>query len=41
MLDLDVTCLTYKLFTLMHEIDDLKYTLTRFMKGKNTFDTLL
>ena len=40
-LDLDVTCLTDKLSTLMREIDDLKYTLARFVKGKNTIDAML
>ena len=41
MLDLDVTCLIDKLSTLMHEIDDLKYTLVRFVKDKNTLDAML
>ena len=33
--------LTQKLSSSTYEVDDLKYTLARFVKGKNTFDSML
>ena len=41
MFEIDVACLTKKVSSLMQEIDDLKLTLEKFMKGKNTLDTIL
>ena len=41
MLELDVETLTEKLSNSMHEVEDLKYTLGRFMKRKNTLDSML
>ena len=41
MLEIDVTCLTDKVSSLMQEIDDLKITLGKFVKGKNNLDTML
>ena len=41
MLELDVESLTDKLSSYMHEVEDLKYTLARFVKGKNTLDSML
>ena len=41
MLELDVESLTKKLSSSMLKVDDLKYTLTRFVKGKNTLDSML
>ena len=41
MLELDVETLTEKLSNSMHEVEDLKYTLGRFVKGKNTLDSML
>ena len=38
LLYLDISNLTDKLSSYLHEIDDLKFTLTRFLKGKNTLD---
>ena len=41
MLEIDVACLTDKVSSLMQEIDDLKITLGKFVKGKNNLDTML
>ena len=41
MLEIDVACLTEKVSSLMQEIDDLKLTLGKFVKGKNNLDTML
>ena len=41
LLELDVESLTDKLSSSMHEVEDLKYTLARFVKGKNTLDSML
>ena len=41
LLDLDIATLTDKLSSSLHEIDDLKFTLVKFVKGKNTLDTML
>ena len=41
MLELDVETLTEKLSNSIHEVEDLKYTLGRFVKGKNTLDFML
>ena len=41
MLELDIESLTDKLSSSMHEVEDLKYTLVRFVKGKNTLDSML
>ena len=40
-LEIDVSCLTEKVSSLMLEIEDLKLTLKKFVKGKNTLDTIL
>ena len=40
-LEIDVACLTDKVSSLMQEIDDLKITLGKFVKGKNNLDTML
>ena len=40
-LEFDVEYLTEKLSNSMHEVEDLKYTLGRFVKGKNTLDSIL
>ena len=41
MLELDVESLTEKLSSSMHEVEDLKYTLGKFVKGKNTLNSIL
>ena len=41
MLELDVESITEKLSSSLHEVEDLKYTLGRFVKGKNTLDSML
>ena len=41
LLDLDLVSLNDKLSSSLHEVDDLKYTLVKFIKGKNTLDTML
>ena len=40
-LEIDVSYLTEKISSLMQEIEDLKLTLGKFVKGKNTLDTIL
>ena len=39
--ELDVESLTKKLSSSMHEVEDLKYTLARFVEGQNTLDSML
>ena len=39
--EVDGACLTDKISTLVKEVDDLKFTLARIVKGKNTLDTIL
>ena len=41
LLEVDIACLTDKVSTLMKEVDDLKFTLIKFVKGKHTLDALL
>ena len=41
MLEIDVACLTKKVSSFMQEINDLKITLEKFVKGKNNLDTML
>ena len=41
LLEIDFACLIDKISTLVKEVDDLKFTLARFVKGKNTLDTIL
>ena len=41
LLEVDIAYLTDKVSTLMKEVDDLKFTLTKFVKGKNTLNTIL
>ena len=41
LLEVDIACLTDKVSTLIKNVDDLKFTLTKFVIGKHNLDTIL